>query len=154
MPSGSAYPTAPGEPRRRSRWWIAAITFIAGVLTGIVTVGLLQTGKPDFVRAAEAAAEQSSTPSDFPSVPVAASAQVNAACLRVINEAQDVYSILTGVDEAAADVDLQRLDDIVRQLQPVEARLGRDLVACRITADAGAPPPTDPTPLEPSPSPS
>ena len=53
------------------------------------------------------------TPSNAASVPVVAEARVNAACLRVINQAQDVYRIISGIDDAAADVDLQRLDDIV-----------------------------------------
>jgi hypothetical protein len=46
--------------------------------------------------------------------------------------AQDAYTVLTGLDEAVTDVDLQALDDIVRRLQPIEARLGRDLQACQV----------------------
>ena len=78
-----------------------------------------------------------------------AEARVNAACLAVINEAQDVYTVLTGLDEAVTDVDLQALDDIVRRLQPIEARLGRDLQNCQVdtsvgteTTGTGAPQPT------------
>jgi hypothetical protein len=63
---------------------------------------------------------------------VVAEARVNAACLAVINDAQDMYAVLTTVPEAASDVDLQQLDDIVRRLQPIEARLGPDLQNCRV----------------------
>jgi hypothetical protein len=63
---------------------------------------------------------------------VVAEARVNAACLAVINEAQDMYTVLTGLGQAVSDVDLQQLDDIVRRLQPIEARLGQDLQRCRV----------------------
>jgi hypothetical protein len=43
-----------------------------------------------------------------------------------------MYAVLTGLDEAITDVDLQALDDIVRRLQPIEARLGRDLPNCEV----------------------
>jgi hypothetical protein len=42
----------------------------------------------------------------------------------VINDAQDMYAVLTALPEAVADVDLQQLDDIVRSLQPIVAQLG------------------------------
>ena len=85
---------------------------------------------------------------------------MNAACLRVINEAQDVSTVLTGVDDAVTDVDLQQLDDIVRQLQPLEQRLRRDLRDCRVDSgvvigeDPGLPAPSPPQPSPPQPSPS
>ena len=89
-------------------------------------------------------------------VPVVAEARVNAACLAVINEAQDMYIILTGLDEAVTDVDLQALDDIVRRLQPIETRLGQDLQRCEVETDivtnpTGSAPPEPSTP-QPSPS--
>ncbi|MFL6026285.1 MAG: hypothetical protein ACJ72K_05075 [Friedmanniella sp.] len=85
-----------------------------------------------------------------------AEAQVNAACLAVINEAQDMYVVLTGLGQAVTDVDLQQLDDIVRRLQPIEARLGGDLQECKVdTGVVTGPGPTastNPTPQQ-SPSP-
>ena len=60
-------------------------------------------------------------------MPAAASAQVNAACLRVINEAQDVATILSEVGPAITAVNLQQLDDMVRRLQSIQARLDDDL---------------------------
>ena len=34
--------------QRRSRWWIAALTFVVGVVVGVLTVGLLDRSTPDF----------------------------------------------------------------------------------------------------------
>lgn len=71
----------------------------------------------------------------------------------MINEAQDLHAVLTGLDDAVIDVDLQALDDIVRRLQPIDARLGRDLQRCEVDTEVvtnptqGAPPePSTPQP--------
>ena len=136
--------------QRPSRWWIAALTFIVGVVVGVVTVGLLDIGRPDFLSAETSAPPATPSPAGGQSVPVAASAQVNAACLRVINDAQDVSIMLSEVGPAATAVNLQQLDDIVRRLQSIQPRLKRDLSDCRVEPSAGgtpsAEPPTSPTP--------
>ena len=135
--------------RGRVPWWIVPTTFLAGIVAGVLVVGLLSAGTPDFVRASREAAANAPTPSGPAQFPVTSEARVNAACLRVINAAQDISTILAGVDEAANDVDLQRLDDIVRQLQPIENRLRSDLSECQVEAvQPGETPPgtdTDPT---------
>jgi hypothetical protein len=149
----SSEPAARVAPRR-SRWWVAAITFVAGVVVGVLAVGLLNVGNPPFPGSDEQRATgTSSVPGGGQTVAVTAQAEVNAACLRVINAAQDVYSILTGVDEAASDLDLQQLDDIVRRLEPVEPRLAQGLRDCRVqTAIAGQQPTSPPSrPLTTSP---
>jgi hypothetical protein len=143
----------------RIRWWIVPITFLAGTVAGVLVVGLLSSGTPDFVRASREAAANAPTPSDPAQFPVTSEARVNAACLRVINAAQDISTILSGVDEATNDVDLQRLDDIVRQLQPIENRLRADLTECQVDAiqSGGTPPTPEPSPVptpEPTPDPS
>jgi hypothetical protein len=108
---------------RRLRWWIAAITFVGGFVFGVLAVGLLNAATPDFGGATGPGGAPTPTSSLAPtpggSVPVVAEAKVNAACLAVINDAQDIYAILTGLPQAASDVDLQQLDDIVRRLQPI-----------------------------------
>jgi hypothetical protein len=83
-----------------------------------------------------------------------AEARVNAACLAVINEAQDMYVVLTGLDEAVTDVDLQALDDIVRRLQPIEARLGQDLQRCEVETGVVTNPTNGATPEPGTPQPS
>ena len=69
--------------RRRSRWWIPVLTFVAGIAVGVLIVGLLNTTTPDF------SAQQSSAPATpspaAPPPPSEAGARVNAACVRVIN---------------------------------------------------------------------
>ena len=105
--------------QRPSRWWIPALTFILGGVVGVLTVGLLGITWPDFLSTQTGAAPATPPPTAGQSVPVAASAQVNAACLRVINDAQDVSIMLSEVGPAATAVNLQQLDDIVRRLQSV-----------------------------------
>jgi hypothetical protein len=145
---------------RGSRWWVRVLTFGGGVVAGILVVGLLGWGTPDFGSGAGSngaggpGGRQDPTPSS--PVPATARALVNSACLRVINEAQDVYSILSQVDEAVTDVDLQVLDDLVRRLQPVESRLERDLAECDVDTEVtgGGSPTPEPSPASPVPSPS
>jgi hypothetical protein len=125
-----------GAPRRPLPWWVAGITFVVGFVFGVIAVGLLSASTPGFPTGARPGADTARNP-PVPQTPgggpsVAAEARVNAACLAVINEAQDIFTVLTGVDEAVADIDLQHLDDIVRRLQPINARLGRDLQECRV----------------------
>jgi hypothetical protein len=137
---------------RRLRWWISGITFVGGVVVGMLAVGLLSASNPSFGAAGPdpngPTANSAATPGG--SIPVVAQAQVNAACLSVINEAQDLAAILTGLDDAVTDVDLQHLDDIVRQIQPIQPRLSRDLQDCEIDAELVNP---SGTPATPSPSP-
>jgi hypothetical protein len=129
----SAEAPAPRLARRRP-WWVLLAVFVGGLVVGVLLVGLLSAGTPDFVtQSRENAASASPEPSA--GVEVAAEARVNAACLRVINEAQDVYSALSGLDAAVTDVDLSTLDDIVRRLQPLEPRLARDLQACEVVVE-------------------
>jgi hypothetical protein len=137
--------------QRPSRWWIPALTFILGAIVGVLTVGLLGVTWPDFRSTQTGAASATPSPTGGQSVPVVASAQVNAACLRVINDAQDVSIMLSEVGPAASAVNLQQLDDIVRRLQSIQPLLKRDLADCRVEPSAGgtpsAEPPSSPTPV-------
>ncbi|RCK68618.1 hypothetical protein DT076_15445 [Desertihabitans brevis] len=127
----------------RPRWWLGLVLFVAGVVVGVLAVGLLNTTTPDFGgTAGSGATPEEPAPAPTGGVPVVARAEVNAACLRVINEAQDVYNVLQGVDEAVVDVDLQQLDDMVRRLQPIQPRLARDLGDCRVDSEAVLPTPS------------
>lgn len=78
---------------------------------------------------------------------VAARAQVNAACIRSLNDAQNVYLVLSGLNTAVDDVDLKQLDQMVRDLQPLQTLLQRDLSECEVDTSIAdgqseAPPPT------------
>lgn len=151
---------APPSSGKRSRWWVGVLLFVGGLVMGILTVGLLSASTPEFGSAAAgpdgSPSASASTPSVSPgTVPIAAEARVNAACLRVINEAYDVYAVLTGLDEAVTDVDLKQLDDMVRRLQPIQPRLERDLQECQVdTSFSGYPTTPGPgTPGSPAPTP-
>ena len=126
-----------GSNNRRSRWWIAVLTFVVGVGVGVLAVGLLDTSRP--FQSASEGASPAAPPTGVQSVPAAASAQVNAACLRVINEAQDVSIVLSEIGDAATPVDLQQLDDMIRRLQSIQPRLKRDLSDCRVETAVGTP---------------
>lgn len=134
------------RPKRRSRWWIAALTFVAGVVIGVLIVGFLDSSTSDF-SAAQSAPSTSPSPAAGQSEPAAASAQVNAACLRVINHAQDVATILSEVGPAITAVNLQQLDDIVRRLQSIQTRLEVDLRDCKVNAEVSGTPTAVPSPL-------
>lgn len=133
-PDDSSQEPQAGTPaeRDRSPWWLAAVTFVVGLVVGIVTVGLLNAGTPDFVTANEPEATDAATSPAPTSASAGVQAQVNAACLRVINEAQDTNTVLADVLQATKDVDLRKLDEIVRQLQAIQPRAARDLKACRV----------------------
>jgi hypothetical protein len=142
-------------PQRRSRWWIAVLTFVAGVVVGVLIVGFLYTSTPDR-SADQSPSPMTPSPTAGQSAPAAASAQVNAACLRVINEAQDVATILSEVGPAITATNLQQLDDMVRRLQSIQARLDDDLRDCKVDAQVNETPTAVPSPLstvEPSVSP-
>jgi hypothetical protein len=142
-------------PQRRSRWWIAVLTFVGGVAVGVLIVGFLTRSTPEF-STAPSTPPTSPSPTGSQGVPAAASAQVNAACLRAINEAQDVATILSEVGPAITAVNLQQLDDIVRRLQSIQARLEDDLRNCKVDAQVNRTPTAVPSPLstvEPSASP-
>ena len=123
--------------QRRSRWWIAVLTFVAGVAVGVLTVGFLDASTPDLA-AVQSVPSASPSPAGSQSVPAAASARVNAACLRVINQAQDVATILSEVGPAISAMNLHQLDDIVRRLQSTQGRLDDDLRECHVEAEVNS----------------
>lgn len=140
-----------GRGTWRSRWWFTAATLAVGIVVGVLAVGLLNVTTPDFE---VGNAQTGSNPTSRPSFQIAAEARVNAACLRVINEAQDVYQVLGDVGDAATEVDLRRLDDLVQRLQPVEPRLEADLANCSVDTSVTDPAPGSPPPGTPLPTPS
>lgn len=143
----SAVPGAAAAKPARAVVW--PIVTVGALLLGLL-VGYNAPGRDPVV---ETAPEQpfSASPSSSPrktsgDATVAARAEVNAACLRALNDAQNVYVVLSGLDTAVTDVDLSRLDQMVRDLQPLQKLLQRDLSECEIDAavargESEAPPP-------------
>jgi hypothetical protein len=137
--------------RRRSRWWLPVLTFVLGIAGGVLIVGLLDTSTPDF-SAERSASPATPSPAGSQQVPAEGGARVNAACVRVINEARDVATILSEVGPAITSVNLQQLDDIVRRLQSIQGRLDNDLRDCRVEAEVSGTPSTVPSASPPEPS--
>ena len=138
--------------RRPSRWWIALLTFVGGIAVGVLMVGLLDTTTPDF-SAGQSAPPATPSPTESQSVPSGAGARVNDACLRVINGAQDINTILSEVGPAIKAVNLQQLDDMVRRLQSLQTRLENNLRDCRVEGETNrtsSAEPSAPTTPEPS----
>lgn len=120
--------------RRRSRWWIPVLTFVAGIAVGVLLVGLLNTSAPDF-SALQTAPPATASPAGSQSAPGGGGARVNDACVRAIHQAQDVATILSEVGPAISGVNLQQLDDIARRLRSIQGRLDKDLRDCRVEAE-------------------
>ncbi len=84
LPSDEA-PVEPGArppdepPAPASRWWVAALTFLGGLMLGVLTVALLNLSTPDFgagYGAGGAPGSETARPTVPDEVPVAARAQV------------------------------------------------------------------------------
>ncbi|MEO7587226.1 MAG: hypothetical protein ABIS84_04285 [Arachnia sp.] len=138
---------ASAKPARAFVWPVVAVgALLLGLLVGYNAPGRT----PAVVEPAGAtpSASPRSTPrSTSGDATVAARAQVNAACLRALNDAQNVYVVLSGLDTAVSDVDLGALDQMVRDLQPLQKLLQRDLSECEVNTTVAngqseAPPPT------------
>ena len=72
---------------------------------------------------------------------------MNAACLRTVNAAQDVFDVVEDLGEALSEFNAGRLDQVVRQLQPLQDRLQVNLAECDVAAqisEAGEEPGEEP----------
>lgn len=131
----------PRRPNRAAAWFLAAGTFIAGLLIGAVAVGLLSEGSPG-PQAASAGELTSSSAvatggsSEGTSASGAtAKVTVNDACLQALVAAQEATTSINAIADAARNFDARRLDEIVRSLQPLEQRLTDDIAACNVTTE-------------------
>lgn len=132
----------------RSRW-LAAGTFVVGLVAGVLLLGLLGQDPPPAVPTPGAAtASGSGAPPPAPDEETGR-VEVNAACLRAINAAQDIAVAVEELGAAAAALDAAQLDAAIRRIQPLQARLQENTAACRSTgpelAEETAPPPAEGT---------
>lgn len=128
-------PVPRGRTSRAVRWWLAAVTFVVGLIVGGIAVGLVGTDPPSFsdgVAADTATPPASSSPAATTSAGATAEVMVNDACLRALNAAQDIYGSVNDLARAAGDLDVARLDEVIRQLQPLQSRLLDNLNACEV----------------------
>lgn len=122
----------PPRSRRGAGWWLAVGGFVLGLFVGGIVVGLASGGSSEEVAAP---APTSAAPADSPAPAAGATGQVavNASCLRAVNDAQDTYTAVNDLADAASTLNAARLDDIVRRLQPLQRRLEQDLRDCQVT---------------------
>ena len=125
--------------RRALRWWLAAGTFVVGLVVGGIVVGVVAGGStplPASGATTDSAAPPSGAAPTARSGPAASGATaevvVNQACLRAVNAAQDVYGDIGDLADAARQLNAARLDQVIRDLEPLQARLRQGLEACSV----------------------
>ena len=146
--AGSSSPDPDERSGRAVRWWVAAATFVLGVFVGGLVVGLLDDGSaPVPVATPAGPATDVGVPlPDAPPTGETAEVVVNAACLRAVNGAQDVVAAIDELGEAVGEFNAARLDEVIRQLQPLQGRLSGDIAGCQVVSEvAEATPPGTPT---------
>lgn len=120
---------------------VAAAALVVGLFAGAMAVGVLAEPAPA-VAGNDAGGElPGGVPGgDLPDGGASAAFRVNAPCIGAVNSAQDAYLVMDDLGEAAAALDAARLDEVVRRLQPLQARLQQNLDACEVTPEAGGDP--------------
>lgn len=138
--------------RRRDVWWtgwLAAGTFVLGLVAGVLLLALLGT-EPAAPTAREAAAGPGPVGPGTASAEETGRVEVNAACLRAINAAQDIAAAVEDLGTAAAVLDAAQLDEVIRRLQPLQDRLQENTADCEATGTT----PSEPAPGSPTATPS
>lgn len=141
-----------GVSRKADRgWtgWLATGAFVLGLVAGVLLLGLLGQDPPT------APVAQGAAPAPGPGASSGSGGEtgrieVNAACLRAINAAEDIAAAVEDLGSAAAVLDAAQLDEVVRRLQPLQDRLQENTAACEVTGStpsesAGASPTASPT---------
>jgi hypothetical protein len=149
-----AQPTPRDQGERPDRgWtrWLAAGTFVLGLAAGVLLVGLLGQDPPPPTTAGGPATSEPAGRATSPAEPTGR-VEVNAACLRALNAAQDIAGTVDDLGAAAAVLDAAQLDEVIRRLQPLQARLEENTAACEATGTVATAPPTAPPAVPPSPS--
>ena len=114
-------------------WWLAAGALVLGLVIGGVVVGLASGGSSSTAERDGAAAPGASASPSEPTTGATGQISVNEACLRAVNESQDVYGAINEIADAARTLNATALDEIVRRLQPLQRRLQADLAECKVS---------------------
>jgi hypothetical protein len=120
----------PWRQRPSVRALFAAAVFVLGLLVGGVLVGFAVTGSTP--PAPRVVATTTAPPPGRPPGAFTGQAEVNAACLRAINESQTSYASIQKLIDALRTMDAGRVDKAITDLQPKREELHRELDACRI----------------------
>jgi hypothetical protein len=131
------------RPGRAWSGWLAAGTFVVGLVAGALLGGLLGQDPPVAPTAQEA--QPTGAAPGSPPTGTADGTRVNAACLRAINAAQDIAATVDDLGAAAAALDAARLDEVIRRLQPLQQRLQENSADCEVAGPpTGGRTPTSP----------
>lgn len=136
------------RPDRAWSGWLAAGAFVLGLVAGVLLLGLLGQDPPTGPAAQGAA--PASAPVGRGTAGESGRIEVNAACLRAINAAEDIAAAVEDLGTAAAVLDAAQLDEVIRRLQPLQDRLQENTAACEVTGST----PSDPAATSPTASPS
>jgi hypothetical protein len=128
-------PARPGPVAAVRTGLIAAVALVLGLFAGALVVGLLAETDPPVAARADGPAAGEVPGGDLPEGGASAGFVVNGPCLGAVNAAQDAYLVMDDLGAAAAALDAARLDEVVRRLQPLQARLQDDLDACRVSTE-------------------
>jgi hypothetical protein len=138
------------EDRRDRGWtrWLAAGTFVLGLVTGVLLVGLLGQDPPVTTTGQGAGATSGPAGPSTDLEERTGRVEIDEACLRAINAAQDIAATVENLGAAAAALDAAQLDEVIRRLQPLQGRLEENTAACEATgsvpAETAPAPPTGP----------
>jgi hypothetical protein len=150
QPDDQDHAVRPGD--RGWTRWLSAGSFVLGLLAGVLLVGLLGQDPPRAPTPGSATASAAGDPPASTAEPTGR-VEVNAACLRAINAAQDIAAVVEDLGTAAAALDAAQLDEAIRRLQPLQERLQENTAACESTGsaptDAALPSPTPSAPASP-----
>ncbi len=130
-------PAGTSPPDRRSGrvgwWWVAAATFVIGLVIGAVAAGLLAQDPP-YPAGSTVAPVSSSTATPTATTQATVEILVNDSCLQAVSDARDAIGVIQQIVDAVKAVDLRALAGIVATVVPLQGSLREDVSGCRVTA--------------------
>jgi hypothetical protein len=122
-----------GSPRAAGRWLVGA-ALLVGLLAGaVVGAGLVTMwGGGGSRTVAEPTVASDPPVPDGSSPSLGAEATITEACLRALEAAERAYAAIDDAGSALLELDARRLDELIHDLQPLQAQLQEDTTACRI----------------------
>lgn len=122
--------TTQSPPSRRFTWLWLPVVFVVGILAGGVIVAVFS----------DSGSAHPATPRPTVTVTRAATAGgshervlVGTGCVKVINDAQQTYTLLAKLGAAVRDLNPGALEELVQRARGVEQRLQHELHGCRAT---------------------
>lgn len=116
---------------RRLFWMLPAATFLVGLALGAVMVWLAQPGESE-TEAGNGAPSPEATVVPSPSPSETGGIVVPDACLQAVDAAEELVSIGRETVRALADLDTVRLQQLVDDMEELDARVREDAADCRL----------------------